>query len=568
MRTMIVGATFLAIGASAAGVGALDNINLTGSDTLEDITRDLLLQCPGATSAGIGYIGGGSSVGENAMGNNTQTVAPMSRFLNPTTAVCAKGGTAEGITIALDGLSIVAGTVNGNACGGGLAFSAKSFAVTDAAGAPVVDCVGCTAGTNTYAISGTRPWQDVLNLIWFGKPHVGTVLDCASPARRSLADNWGNLFQAGCVGSTCTNLKHAFRRADLSGTTDTLVSLLGAPSMPLAQTAAGAVARVIPFCNAYGSPALFGGGSDYLDLDPIRRACEANEQVCSRTGTLGLVQVIDLPANLGNSQNFPTANCGIGKFALMTPASGNSITVCPNGLGKLFNKCFQPYIDNGPNVNAYDPPGTPGGNDEANCVALRSPVQGFQANGMNGRAYNLNVRNSGGGYQRDSLNRFVTHAAFRIHGTQVLAGGGVPCNSAASATAQIGCLVQANPCSIGFAGREAEQQANVMGLSVNGLAPSQANIEALVLTPSTADDYPLSRKLFFNTLNGFEAITGGELELARCMADNAKIGPVAAARGFIPVPGGVQCQDFNQSACAGAPADTSSCTNNPAGFPL
>ena len=54
---------------------------------------------------------------------------------------------------------------------------------------------------------------------------AGSTKFCNSDVRYALVNNWNNLFQegAGCNGAdpdACTQLKHAFRRDDVSGTTD------------------------------------------------------------------------------------------------------------------------------------------------------------------------------------------------------------------------------------------------------------------------------------------------------------------------------------------------------------
>jgi len=559
MRTKIVGATFLMVGVGiAATVGAMDNVALQGSDTLEQVTKDVLAQCPAAVAKGITYNGGGSTTGENAMSaaTPTQTVAPMSRGLNPTTGVCAKGATAEGLVIGLDGVAIMAASSEGNACGGGLAFStAKTITVTDASGNAVINCPGCDSGTNTYHLTD---WKDVLALVFAGKTHAAAATpgstDCAGDVRRSLVNNWASLFQASCSGGTCTQLRHAFRRSDLSGTTDTFLTLVGLPSMPLAKNVPGAVAKAIAFCNAFGLGNIFGGDSDYQDKDPIRRACDANEEVCGRDGTLGLVTPVEVPADLSVAALYPSVACSPGKFLLMRPAT-SGITTCPNGLGLLFGKCFQPYQDLG------------GGAFNAHCIALRTPVQGFGANGMNGRAYNNFVKNADGSYAKDNINRFITGAYYRIHTSRVMAGGGTTCTKSSS-TDQIGCLVQASPCSLGFAGREAANQAGSLALMVNGITPTQANIEHLVTTPADAtDDYPLARKLYLNTLLGFgdPLVKDGELELAKCFSNNTIMNAVVSSRGFIPVPGGVLCEDFNEQSKCGAASNANACASNPAG---
>ncbi|HEY2899467.1 MAG TPA: hypothetical protein VGL59_02745 [Polyangia bacterium] len=558
MRTKILGAAFLVVGMGyATTVKAIDNVALQGSDTLEEVTKAVLAQCPAAVAKGITYNGGGSTTGENAMTATTPTqfVAPMSRFLNPTTGVCAKGPTAEGLVIGLDGIAIVTSSIEGNKCGGGAAYTTdKSFLVTDSTGAAVTNCNGCDTGTNTYHL---QDWKDVLNLVYFGKPHTGAT-DCSSTVRSSLVNNWGALFEAACTGSTCTQLRHAWRRSDFSGTSDTLGSLLGEPGLPSAKTVPGATAKAIAFCNAFGLGNIFAGDDDYQDKDPIRRACDPNEEACSRDGTLGLVAVTEVPANLTQAQLYPSVACSPGKFQLLKPAI-TGITSCPNGLGLLFGKCFQPYQDLG------------NGAFNAHCTALRTPVQGFAANGMNGRAYNLIVKNADGSYVKDNLGRFVTGAFYRVHTTKVMANGGGTACTLTDSTAQIGCLAQADPCSVGYAGREATDQAGTIALTLNGITDDQSNIIKIVTAPSDPTFYPLSRKLFFSTVAGFgdPNLASGELELAKCMSNGAIVNPIITSHGFIDVPGGIFCQDFDERTCV-APAmtfatNTNACTSNPAG---
>ena len=558
MRTIVIAATFVVIAAGAAVVGARDNVALQGSDTLEQITNDILAQCPGATTNGIRYVGGGSTTGGNAMIAGTQTVSPQSRRLANNEG-CSSPTTAEGLVIALDGLAIVAATPTANACGGGLAHSTtKTLSVTNAAGAPAVGCPGCEAGTNTYRL---RDWRDVLALVYGGVHHDATpTKNCASDVRRSLVNSWGSLFETGCTAGTCAaGLTRAFRRGDLSGTTDTFVSLVGLGSMPLAQGVPGAAARVIDFCNSYASPAVarFGGQSDFLDGDPIRRTCGANEQACGRDGTMGLVTVVEVPANLSETANYPTQLCGFGQFRLLAPALFGGPTICPNGQAKLFNKCFQPVINN------------PDGTFTAECLARRFPVQGIGGAGMDGRAYNLVVKNANGTYRTDNLGRHITGAYYRVHTSATVAAGAQTCRRSSS-TDQIGCLVQANPCALGFAGREATTvvPGAITGLSLRGLAPTQGNIENLVSTASTADDYPLARKLYFNSIRGFQdpLLASGELELARCMGRRGAMSAVATARGFVPVPGGVICEDFPENTACGAATNVDACADNPAGL--
>ena len=100
---------------------------------------------------------------------------------------------------------------------------------------------GCDASGN-YVFAD---WKDVLAVVYAGQNHtsaralLGTTsktrnparINCASPVRKALADNWGTLFNTNCAATgdplNCVKLKHAFRRGDLSGTTDTFVTLVG-----------------------------------------------------------------------------------------------------------------------------------------------------------------------------------------------------------------------------------------------------------------------------------------------------------------------------------------------------
>ena len=128
MRTTIAAATFVALGAGSAGLSALD---MRGSDTIREITLDVLAVCANTTN--IHYVGTGSSNGQadllnGGTGVNAGTlVAPMSRFMNSNTcnypsaspATAKNASLAEGLVFALDGLSIVAASADAGACNSG-----------------------------------------------------------------------------------------------------------------------------------------------------------------------------------------------------------------------------------------------------------------------------------------------------------------------------------------------------------------------------------------------------------------------------------------------------------------
>src|SRR5687768_4759603 len=100
MRKTIALATFVALGAATVGVRALPtvplitgNANMRGSDTLKEITQNLIT----TNGLTIVYDGTGSSNGQQALVATStatteaqvqQTVAPMSRMLNSSANLC------------------------------------------------------------------------------------------------------------------------------------------------------------------------------------------------------------------------------------------------------------------------------------------------------------------------------------------------------------------------------------------------------------------------------------------------------------------------------------------------
>ena len=217
-----------------------------------------------------------------------------------------------------------------------------------------------------------------------------------------------------------------------------------------------------------------------------------------------------------------------------------------------------------------------------------------------GRAYNIFVKDDAtGNYLRDGLQvpsnpatyaaavvaggtpaqiqRLTTGAFFRKHVTSGIAAGSSTCRLGDS-TAQIGCLTQADPCSIGYAGREADVAVSggvITALAVNGVVDSATNI-AQLLSASPVNQYPLSRKLFFNSLAGFQNVIGGEAILARCFGNHNILNPIMADHGFIPmndpavtaIPGFTSglpfCQNLPNATCSpGTSGDNGACASLP-----
>lgn len=475
----------------------------------------------------------------------TQNVSPMSRFLNGTAIACATNPENEGIVVGLDGVIIAANKAEAAACGNEMATTGKSI------------------GSYTF-----NSWRDVLSIIYFGRDQT-FVTNCDSQLRKDVVNNWGNLFKGGCSGSTCTQLTHAWRRSDFSGTSDVFVALVtvnasgSSLSLPTKATA-----RVNPFCNSATTSQL-GGLSDFQDNDPIRRDCKGDEQVCSMplyTGTtltrndkkLGLVQVIFVPELGTTDENYPTQACTFGQCRFLT--TGATVLNCPNGKSQLFGKCFGPVRTTG----------LPAGQFDASCINPPNFTCFGATAGQDGRAYNLAVRKSNGQYARDKEGRAVFGGYFRIHTTQqtisptgVMTLGGNLCRED-DATRQIGCLPQADKCSIGFAGREAESatlRPDVKALAIDSVLPSQEAIEALVTGSGAV--YPLARKLYFNTVKGFgsAALSAEEQALTQCMSNKTIVDAAITESGFVALPGStLKCQDSNCGAGTG-------CENNTGAVP-
>jgi ABC-type phosphate transport system substrate-binding protein len=656
-RKLLAGATFFAVGLGYA-TQASAQLQMKGSDTLEDIAKDAVAAA--GLSAVITYVGGGSTGGQAAMVASppTQQIAPMSRQLNGT-ACTTLGANIGQELIGLDGISIV----GANQTGGD--SDDQSAPTTDncndnITGGLVLNVPGCTA-THGCDASGNytfADWKDVLAMVYGGQNHKTDAeapkliagarnpqrIDCNSPVRRALVDNWGNLFSTGtgaasCRTGSCTKLRHAFRRDDISGTTDTFVTLVGMVAIPNYTTAfdpsptflpkADAAATANPFCNA-GEAKMNKGDSDYLDLDPIRRAVD---HIASSRTPLEQVGEASLPAFGGNNNDancttpapsIPTNNTSSsvpnllplagqtatvqdelgfpagGAAALRSntrvclglvlpvvmpgnytspeayfgaddttatppvPCSIDPVTGTPVMVNKILDTTFTGSLcTDGKTQPCRVPVNNSTGTNNFNCYldSLNPAILPLRDN----RGFHLHPVTNAGLYKRDNYvnpnipvsggipaarqNRVVT-AFYRLHFSHTTnLNGSVPTLAAGqfckklSATNQIGCLVKANACSIGFAGREAvdvfASGPKNMAFRLADKAASVTNVENLFTTPSTADDYPLSRGLYVNSVKGFAAVTGDEASLLTFFRTPASIDPIVAARNFIPVPASV-----------------------------
>jgi ABC-type phosphate transport system substrate-binding protein len=358
--------------------------------------------------------------------------------------------------------------------------------------------------------------------------------------------------------------------------------------------------------------------TEYMDQDPIRRKCvgrgsnaAANlpfEQVCGADGTLGLVLPITIPAELTNAERYPSLPCEPGKGFFFGPALTRPTTDpmrCPNGDATQDSQCLLPVRTDlsQPGGIAFDCINPPGNVPQAvfdtdgdGSSFTDSPNTDGRID-VDGRVYNLVLRKPDGTIRTvlrndpSKVGTFQTPVAaayYRIHTTRSL---GLPpahtantCATQDDATDQIGCLTLASPCSIGYAGKGAvTSNPGASSVLVNGIPNNTATVQALVKGGLT---YPIARKLYLNTVQGFDILhnssaavpgTDAEEELAKCFATlpfNGTINLESPTIGFVKVPpatGATQekplCEDFNGSAatnCADATANTDACIGNDA----
>jgi hypothetical protein len=233
-------------------------------------------------------------------------------------------------------------------------------------------------------------------------------------------------------------------------------------------------------------------GADVLptsmqDNDPIRRRCiggatnasqRPGEEVCNIDGALGLVLPVPESAFLtqqnspaGPLEQYPTNACNTFAFGkaptVFTCAIRGSGTKhageCPNGDALNAGGCMVP-------IDSAD--------DTSQCVATKATVATLQVRNLgnpDGRIYNLHMRDGTTtepsiGYAKQAIQTpggtvlldFVGGFG-RIHQVETVTGTGTACTYKDS-TGQIGCLVQADPCSLGMAGDAARSEARFLSV--------------------------------------------------------------------------------------------------------
>ncbi len=316
-----------------------------------------------------------------------------------------------------------------------------------------------------------------------------------------------------------------------------------------------------------GSPALL-----QADLGSNGTTGALANPTTSTRQCLGLVLPIAMPTSFntvqtayyGDPTGGPTVACdsvaqdGVSlAFAPVSPDGQHpSTALCPNGLPQ---PCLLPYH--------FDPT-LPFPNFNFNCISDRiSPAPAAVGYSQDRRSLNLHPVDRTGHYVRDNfVNPFiptsgtgsisaarqarVVSAFYRIHATRTTDKHGSTATIATgcqtfSATDQIGCLVKANTCSIGFAGREAVDLGatpNNFAAQIEGIKPITINIQNLV-TPPASPVYPIARTLWVNSIVGRPNITAAadlpQAALYDWMAVPSHIDSIVTTHNFTVVPGAV-----------------------------
>jgi hypothetical protein len=576
-KKMLVTAAALGLLASAARANPPNTspMDLYGSDTLHTITTALINHPSVALSGSLRYVGGGSSTGGQRMSptlfgaNGHQQISPQSRFLNSAecsqckngNGVCtATGPTAtnrgQGYSVALDGIALWRDKTEASTCRviryagcmevldlndrAVLGYGNGAPGIDDGTGAGVVAQLFLSDGPDAdgqldhYCFTH---WADALRIIYTGQhKHLNdssaaaacnNVVDldtgavankrCNSDVRRTLVENWANIFDTeggggdgGCTDGHCSRLKHAFRRDDFSGTTDAFLALIGAPSLTTAFNVRSfcngienedldiirrpcnfntnatndpdSVCAPIPFANrntpigADGSPSGAAGACNWAVNPPTGANCPvpppAGTTANPTVGDLGLVLAISLPTQAAFQYDNTFCTGPIGgafKLAQAPAAVAPNAQRCPNGQARLGGQCLAPVYSTGASAGRF------------NCKMRRvnRAAGGAWSTNYDARAHNLIPRNPATGEILQPNSTVITDPRwgggghYRIHmalpkpsqTTTPLAAVHPAC-TLVDATEQIGCLVESDPCSIGYAGLAADDDPTTTGGSV------------------------------------------------------------------------------------------------------
>jgi cysteine-rich repeat protein len=396
--------------------------------------------------------------------------------------------------------------------------------------------------------------------------------------------------------------------------------------------------------------------TSHQDNDPIRRPCLGTgagnlsaENVCNLDGKLGVV--LSLPASdfitdpalngLGTAGvQYPTVACDNSFLLAAAPAVYNCAPFNINNASpsKHSGQCENGDLLSGANNQCYVPINV--ANNTSACLAKKSTFNGVTKNvslpAVDGRAYNIHMRD---GDTTDgaiaywhipifasataTISRDFTGGMGRIHSQHVVFGGGggtppaglVACQML-DVTDELGCLAQADACSIAYAGDGSttwNSRSNQGGITnpggtvtgamrVDGMNPNPTTVQASAscssgtcgtAPTSTQFPYPMARKLYVNSAVGFQNVLAqtagdsnvtGEIQLAEYLSDPTgtatgvatpintvmtndgffNMGPLNSAAGS----NATFCEDYNQvMICnSGSGTNDNACSRNPSGI--
>lgn len=394
----------------------------------------------------------GSAEGEKALCEGKQIVAPMIRRFDAAicNTACKSRVTGASQALMIDSAVVV---VRNN-------------------GANDATCdTAITTGDDASATSAVN----LLKIIYAGVDGSGSQAACNDPVRLNLVNNWGKIWNNDCASGSCSELHHAFRRADIADVTQRFNLLAG----------------ITGFCN----------GKEGEDKDPVRRSCRSEETFCGADGTLGLVLPIVIDAKTGAAADeiHNSKSCAIQSFAsaaakLEFNAQGLPVFVCPYGTvddpRDIAGNCLYPVDAEG----------------KFGCLAASGffnlPI--VADSNFDARAYNRVARRKDG----RAINPSNGEGLFY----RLVSG----CNEGLNVTSQIGCMVNSNDCSVGMADSRAHR------------AWSTRNEKAATATLDgeayTTDKYPLPLDVRLATLKGYADTVRDEARLTECILDLDKQG--------------------------------------------
>ena len=334
----------------------------------------------------------------------------------------------------------------------------------------------------------------------------GTPAACNTDARRTLVEFWANITRKSCQDRRCLKLHHAFRKGDSEEGTELFRRVAG----------------VAAFCN----------GTDLEDNDPIRRPCKDDEEVCGPDGTLGLVVPVRVPAKGGGLTGgaiYPQATCTTWSTAAAPGLTDANCLLDDADAGADNGRCRVPRSASG--FACLQPKGNDlNGNGTSDIVEL------FASTDFDGRAFNQVLRQNGGTGPCGSAGCVIAQGSFyRIHTTKtpIVAGDADTCRRDEGSTQQIGCLAQADPCSVGYAELEALSVSGATNLKVGNIRPTSDNIrcnEARYEAGACNLPYPLKSDVYINRLGD---VSGEEATLLACLQNRSLTDPILTARGFV-----------------------------------